>query len=55
MRTKLVLIVFWGINRARDKRYSQNQFLFNTLQNNKKGHVSGFVGDMPLPTEERRI
>ena len=38
-----------------NQRYNQNKFSFKTIQNNKKGPVSGFVGGMPLPTEERII
>ena len=38
-----------------NQTYNQNKFSFKTIQNNKKGPVSGFVGGMPLPTVESRI
>ena len=53
---KLVLIVFWDINRTRDiiKTNSRSK-LFKIIQNNKKGPVSGFVEGMHLSMLESRI
>ena len=53
LRTKTSTYSF--LRYKKNQRYNQNKFSFRTIQNNKKGPVSGFVEGMRLSTLESRI